>query len=167
MDDDPKFIVDINAGRLVKWLRIMGYDAMLFTDEDDGQMIKIALQQNRIVLTKDTQILARRVVTGGKVKVLFIKGDDPKYQLKQVVSALQLDYQHRPFSMCSMCNIPLISRTKEQVRNRVPPHVFNTLDSYMECPGCNRIYWRGTHWDAMSKELISFLNEKTPQVGVK
>ncbi len=37
---EPKFIVDINAGKLVHWLRLMGYDAVLFNDKDDGIMIK-------------------------------------------------------------------------------------------------------------------------------
>jgi uncharacterized protein len=158
--------VDINAGKLAKWLRIMGYDTLLFTDEDDGQMIKIAMQQNRIVLTKDTQILARRVATSGKVKVILIAGDNSKDQLKQIVSTLKLDYQYKPFSVCSKCNQTLIEKTRGQIQNLVPPHVFEIQNNYMECPCCHRIYWRGTHWEAMNRELHSFLLEESVQAGV-
>jgi uncharacterized protein with PIN domain len=63
-----KFIVDNNVGKLAKWLRIMGYDALLFTEEDDGKMVKVALAQNRVILTKDTQIMRRRLVTTGRLK---------------------------------------------------------------------------------------------------
>ncbi len=149
---EPKFIVDHNAGKLAKWLRIMGYDALLFTGEDDGRMIHIALSEDRIILTKDTQVLKRRVVTTGRLKVIFVEGDDSKAQLRQVVRQLRLEH-FKPFSLCLECNEPLFSRNKEEVHNLVPPYVFKTQDQYMECPGCHRIYWRGTHWQAMAEEL--------------
>jgi uncharacterized protein with PIN domain len=157
---DIKFIVDINAGKLAKWLRIMGYDALLFNDEDDGKMIKIALNENRVILTKDSQITKRRLVTSGKLKAVLIEGDDPKTQLRQIASALDLDYQFKPFSVCLECNQDLIERHKDEVRNLVPPHVLKTQSYFMECPSCHRIFWRGTHWQAMSKELKEFMTQK-------
>jgi len=161
-----KFIVDINAGKLVKWLRIMGYDSLLFTDKDDGKMVKIALNENRIILTKDTHILERRLITSGKVKAILIEGDDPKQQLEQVVTTLELDFSYKPFSMCLECNLNLIERSKEQVSNLVPEHVFNTQTTYMECPSCHRIFWKGTHWQAMSDKLASFKKKKQKASGV-
>ena len=152
-----KFIVDNNVGKLAKWLRIMGYNALLFTDIDDGMMIKIALQQNRIVLTKDTQIMKRRIVANGKLKVILIKGDDSKAQLRQITDTLGLDYRFNPFSLCLQCNQTLLERTKDEVQDRVPPHVFKTQNHYMECPLCHRIYWQGTHWQAMKEELEKFM----------
>lgn len=149
---EPKFIVDNNAGKLGKWLRIMGYDTLLFKEKDDGRMINIALSEGRIILTKDTQVLKRRVVTNGRLKVVFIEDDDPKAQLRQIVTELALDYS-KPFSLCLECNEPLVARSKEEVHNLVPPYVFKTQDQYMQCPICHRIYWRGTHWQAMTKEL--------------
>ncbi|UCH51203.1 MAG: Mut7-C RNAse domain-containing protein [Chloroflexota bacterium] len=153
---DIKFIIDNNVGKLAKWLRIMGYDALLFTEEDDGKMVKLALAQNRIILTKDTQIMRRRLVTSGRLKAILIEDDDSKAQLHQVVEDLDLDYQFRPFSVCLECNQNLVERDKEEVRDLVPPYVFETQSLYMECPSCHRIYWRGTHWQAMNQELARF-----------
>ena len=154
-----KFIVDNNVGKLAKWLRIMGYDALLFSGVDDGRMVKMALAQNRVILTKDSQIMERRLVTSGRLKAVLIEDDDVKAQLRQVVTALNLDYHFRPFSICLECNQPLLDRDKESVRELAPPFVFKTQKLYMECPSCHRLYWRGTHWQAMSRELDKLAKE--------
>ena len=148
-----KFIADSNTGKLARWLRMIGYDTLLFTEKDDSKMIKIALKEGRVILTRDTQIIKRRLVTNGELKAIFIKHDDPKAQLQQTVKTLNLDYHFNPFSLCLDCNQTLIPRSKDEVQNLVPSYVFKTQKQYMECPSCHRIYWQGTHWQAMVKEL--------------
>ena len=34
-----------------------------------------------------------------------------------------------------------------------PPYVFRTKEHFSLCPECDRIYWRGTHWDRMCREI--------------
>ena len=148
-----KFIADNNAGKLARWLRMIGYDTLLFKEKDDGKMVEIALKEGRVILTKDTQIIKRRLVTDGKLKAIFIEHDDPKIQLQQIVKTLNLNYHFRPFSLCLDCNQTLIPRSKDEVQSLVPSYVFKTQEQYMECPSCHRIYWQGTHWQAMVKEL--------------
>ncbi len=131
----------------------MGYDSLLFRGNDDGQLIEIALREGRVVLTKDTQIMRRRVITSGKLKAILIEADDSELQLRQVVRRLALDYHFRPFSLCLECNQLLIPRVKEEVQDLVPPYVYRTQDKFMQCLACHRIYWRGTHWQAMSRNL--------------
>jgi hypothetical protein len=148
-----KFIADNNVGKLARWLRLIGYDTLLFKQKDDGQMIKIALSENRVILTKDTQFMKRRLVTNGKLKTIHIKQDDPELQVQEVVKTLSLNYHFKPFSLCLECNRALIARDKEEVQNLVPHQVFETQTQYTECPACHRIYWPGTHWQAMGKKL--------------
>jgi len=148
-----KFIADNNAGKLARWLRMIGYDTLLFKEKDDGKMVEIALKEGRVILTKDTQIIKRRLVTDGKLKAIFIEHDDPKAQLQQIVKALNLSYHFRPFSLCLDCNQTLIPRSKDEVQSLVPSYVFRTQEQYVECPSCHRIYWQGTHWQAMVQEL--------------
>ena len=152
-----KFIVDNNVGKLAKWLRIMGYDTLFFNGSDDSGMIAIALAEDRVVLTRDTQIMKRRVVTSGRLKAILIQSDKPELQMQQVIDTLNLDCQFKPFTLCLECNQPLVERNKQQVRDLVPPYVFQTQSQYMECPACHRIYWRGTHWQAMTKKLKKFM----------
>ncbi len=159
-----KFIVDNNVGKLVKRLRMMGYDAIFFKGEDDWQMIKIALDEGRVILTRDTQIMKRWVVTSGRVKAILINSEEPEQQLKQVVETLSLDSQSVPFTRCLECNQLLEARSKEQVKDRVPPYVFRTQSQYMECPACHRIYWRGTHWAAMAKTVKKFTKDPAGEI---
>jgi len=149
----PRFIVDSNVGKLAKWLRMMGYDALFFEGSSDSQMVATAMAENRIILTRDTQIMRRRVITKGQLKAILIQSDEPERQMRQVVDTLKLDCQFQPFSICLECNQPLAERSKEEVKERVPPYVFQTQSQYMECPTCHRIYWRGTHWQALTRKL--------------
>lgn len=132
---------------------MMGYDTVFFTGEDDWLMVMTALNEDRVILTRDTEIMRRGVVTSGRLKAVLVESDEPERQIQQVVRALNLETQSRPFSLCLECNQPLEERTKEQVRGRVPPYVFKTQDQYMECPSCHRIYWKGTHWQDMARKL--------------
>jgi len=153
----PKFIVDTNVGKLVKWLRIMGYDTLFFSGSNDSYMIATALAEGRVILTRDTQIMKRRVVASGQLKAVFIQSDKPELQMRQVRDTLNLDCQFRPFTICLECNQPLLERSKQQVKELVPPYVFQTQSQYMECPACHRIYWRGTHWQAMTRKLEQYM----------
>jgi len=148
-----RFIADNNVGKLARWLRLIGYDTLLFKEKDDGQMIERALSENRVILTKDSQFMKRRLVTNGTLKTINIKQDDPKLQVHEVVKTLNLNYHFKPFSLCLECNQVLIARGKEEVKNLIPAHVFETQTQYTECPTCHRVYWPGTHWQAMVKKL--------------
>ena len=152
-----RFIVDHNVGKLAKWLRMMGYDTLFFNGSDDSRMVATALAEDRVIITRDTQIVKRRLVTTGRLRAILVDSDEPELQLKQVIGTLNLDIHFRPFSLCLECNQPLVEKSKEQVRERVPPYVFKTQEQYMECPFCHRIYWRGTHWQAMNKKLERFM----------
>lgn len=147
-----RFMVDENAGRLAKWLRILGYDTLLFKGGDDGTMVAIAQKEERVLLTRDREILRRRVISGGLLRAILIQEDDPVAQLRQVAGTFHLDTS-QPFSRCSECNHLLDPRTPEEVERRVPPYVFRTQRQYMECSACGRIYWRGTHWEALNRAL--------------
>ncbi len=153
MAEDTRFIVDQNVGKLAKWLRMMGYDTLFYGGRDDWGMIRTALAEGRVVLTRDNQIMKRRLVTTGRLKAILIASDEPEEQIKQVVETLKLDTQSRLFSVCLECNRQLAPISKERVKERVPPYVLKTQDQYMECPSCHRVYWRGAHWQAMNEKV--------------
>ena len=153
-----KFIVDSNVGRLARWLRIAGFDTVFINDLDDNRLVRLALSEGRVLLTKDTQILKRRLVTSGRLKAILIEDDEVKAQLRQVVKALNLGDKIRPFTLCLECNQPLVLREKEYVKELVPPYIFQTQPQYMQCPVCQRVYWRGTHWQRMSRELETIVS---------
>jgi uncharacterized protein with PIN domain len=158
---ETRFIIDNNVGRLAKWLRMMGYDAILFNEVDDGRMVKYALSQDRIIITRDSEFMKRRAVTTGRVKAILVAGDDPEAQMQKVMRALQLDSEYKPFSRCIECNTELLPRDRQQVAESVPPRVYDIQEQYMECPSCRRLFWRGTHWQAMNRKLHRFGSVKS------
>ena len=147
------FIVDSNAGKLARWLRMMGYDTLFFSDIEDGHLVGMAMKEGRVVVTRDTQIAKRRVAANGSLEVILSRDDDPKQQLLQVLKELNLDCRQLQFTRCLECNQRLVSRSKEEVKDLVPPYVFRTQTQYMQCPSCSRIYWQGTHWQRMKRAL--------------
>ncbi len=158
MNNRPRFIVDQNVGKLAKLLRLLGYDTIFFSGETDAQMVDIALAEKRTLLSRDTHLLERRVAASGQVKVVLLNSDDIEKQIRQVVMDLHLnDFQ--PFTLCLEDNQPLIARTREEVQDRVPPYVWKTQTEYVECPRCHRIYWKGTHWDAMTRRLKKLVQD--------
>ncbi len=148
-----KFIVDQNVGKLARWLRMMGYDSLFFTGEDDGAMVKQALVEGRVILTRDTEIMQRRVVSEGRLRAVLFRSETPEQQMRQLLGEFDLIGLARPFTLCLECNQPLVPRSREEVKDCVPPYVYATQTQYMECPACRRLYWRGTHWEAMKRKL--------------
>jgi hypothetical protein len=156
---ESKFIADNNVGKLARWLRVIGYDTLLFEQKDDNGMIRAALDEDRVILTKDAEFMRRRLVTSGELKAVLIETGDPGGQVRKVVEALDLDYHFKPFSLCLECNQPLVPRSRGDVRSLVPPYVYQTQTQYTQCPTCHRVYWPGTHWRAMVKKLQDLQRE--------
>ena len=132
---------------------MMGYETIFFNGSDDRDMVATALEEDRIMLTRDTQLMKRGLITSGRIKAVLIKSDRPELQMRQIIEELNLNTSFRPFTLCLECNQPLEEKTREQVKELVPPYVFKTQNQYRQCPRCHRIYWRGTHWQAMTETL--------------
>ncbi|MFQ6029275.1 MAG: Mut7-C RNAse domain-containing protein [Dehalococcoidia bacterium] len=157
---EPRFIVDVNVGRLAKWLRGMGYDTLFPQERGDNELVRIALRENRVLVTRDSGIARRRAVRLGQLRLVHIEKDDLRSQLRQLVQELGLTLECR-FSRCMLCNERLEDVTKEQVGERLPPYVFQTQNQFMECRRCQRLYWPGTHWSNMMSELEQVCQEVT------
>jgi uncharacterized protein len=155
-----RFIVDNNVGRLAKALRALGYDTVFVNPIADSDLVEIARREGRIILTKDTGILRRRLISSGQVGALRIEGDDWRQQLAQVVRELDLATRPR-FTRCIECNTPLDPRTREEARPHVPPYVYRTQRSFLICPSCGRHYWQGTHWQRMTRDFARILMPET------
>lgn len=150
---NPHFIIDANAGKLAGWLRMMGYDALFFRCGSDSEMVKTAADEERIIITRDTRLMQRRVVKSGEVEAVLLSSDDPVKQMAQLISSLDIKPGYRPFSICISCNQPLVEVPREAVREQLPEYVYKTQGAFHRCQACGRVYWRGTHWKAMKKLL--------------
>ncbi len=156
--DQHRFVVDVNVGRLAKWLRVLGYDTVFPRNADDNGLMRIALREGRVLVTRDAAFSLRRAVRQGQMRVVQILDQDLKGQLRQLVREMGLEPKGR-FSRCVVCNEPLYSVAKEKVADRLPPYVSENHSEFVECPQCHRLYWRGTHWSAMCSEIEQVYRE--------
>jgi uncharacterized protein with PIN domain len=141
------------VGKLARWLRMMGFDSVFFTGADDSELVKQALAEDRVLLTRDTGIFQRRAVKSGKLRAVLFDSEEPEQQMRRLLAEFELVKEARPFTLCLECNKPLVEKNRDEVKDHVPPYVFTSQTHYVECPFCRRIYWRGTHWQAMKKKL--------------
>ena len=158
MAAEYRFVVDINVGRLAKWLRVMGYDTVFPREGGDNDLVRIALREDRVLVTRDAGFSLRRAVRQGQMRVVRIMDDDLRGQLSQLVRELKLDLKGG-FSRCVCCNELLHPAAMENVAGRVPPYVYQNHQDFMECPQCRRLYWRGTHWSSMISQLDQVYQE--------
>jgi uncharacterized protein with PIN domain len=134
-------------GTLAKWLRILGYDTLFDPDIDDHQLVRLARAEGRLILTRDRELARRR-----GVRVLLIASEHLDDQIRQVLADLDLE-PDRSFSRCPVCNEPLVAIDRETARSQVPAYVARTQRTFRSCPICQRVYWRGTHWQRINEQL--------------
>lgn len=147
---EPRFILDVHLGRLAAYLRLLGFDSLYRDHIDDETIIEIAVNERRIVLTRDTGLLKNGRVTHGA----FIHATRPLKQVREVVGRFQLDSRIRPFSRCMKCNGTLESVATGKIRpGEVPDDVRTRFRSLKRCRHCRRFYWKGGHFERMRRRL--------------
>jgi uncharacterized protein with PIN domain len=149
-----RFLADSNVGRLARWLRAYGYDAAYAPHVDDRQLIARALAEGRVLLTRDAELMQRRVIAHGTVRAVLLASDRVGEQLRQVVGELGLA-AGRELTRCLECNVELETRARVDVSDRLPPYVRATQTRFSQCPRCGRVYWPGTHWQRMRERMAA------------
>ncbi|OQX81690.1 MAG: hypothetical protein B6D56_01825 [Candidatus Omnitrophica bacterium 4484_70.1] len=139
-----KFILTKEVGRLCRWLRILGFDAEYFLENNLATLIIKALRENRVIVTRKKKI--------DDLKVIRVYANDVKEQLREVLIQLELrPDEEKMFTRCVICNKTLEKVEKEEVKEKVPLYVYQTQNEFYQCPSCRRIYWQGTHWGNVKK----------------
>jgi uncharacterized protein with PIN domain len=125
----------------------LGYDTVFDPALDDHQLVRLARAENRVLLTRDRELAKRR-----GVHLLLVDSQDLNEQILQVLSDLEL-VPDRSFSRCPVCNGALESLDPDEAADHVPAYVARSHQEFRRCPACQRVYWRGTHWQQMDQKL--------------
>ena len=145
-----KFIVDRMLGRLAKELRMLGYDTVFYRGDNAYQMIKLAREEDRVILTRNAKLIPKR----SEDRLVRIMEDKTPLQLKELIQKKVISlYEENLFSRCLLCNIPLDKIPREEAKGKVPDFIFYQQKEFSRCPRCLRIYWQGSHQENMQKKV--------------
>lgn len=147
-----RLLFDGMLGRLCRKMRLLGYDARLAGAGESPRLLLEAEREGRVAVTAATRqsdrpgpapIVLRRIGLAARTAELF--------------GALRMRTGERPelepFTRCLECNVPLVKAAPESVSGSVPARVRDRCERYVRCPACGRIYWEGSHWEAMRGQV--------------
>ena len=143
--NEPLFLLDCHLGRLTAYLRMLGFDCLYQNNYDDLTMAKVIQEDERILLTRDRRLLMRKVIQHG----YCLRSLNPMNQLMEVISRFELMNRSQSFHRCLRCNHPLLPVEKGMILDRLKPLTKQYFDEFHICPGCNQIYWKGSHFTRM------------------
>ena len=152
-------MLDVHLQKLARRLRLLGLDVDFSPERDDDALADIAEAEDRILLSRDRQLMMRRKVARG----LYVRNTDPEKQVTEVLDRLDLRATCRPFTRCIECN-GLIGALgpddpgSAEAMATVPPGVRAWCREYYRCTGCGRVYWKGSHYEKLVRRVAAILN---------
>jgi uncharacterized protein with PIN domain len=150
-----RFVADAHLGGLARLLRMAGFDTIYDNSIHDDEIEERAIEDGRVVLTRDRELLKRRGVEYG----CYVRALHAQEQLREVFERYCLAERARPFTLCLHCNAPLRSVPKAEVLERLPPTVRELHDEFSTCAVCHRVFWKGSHWKRMAGMLDAAMGD--------
>jgi uncharacterized protein len=140
-----RFILDVHLGKLAKSLRMLGLDTIYENNLSDKTIAEIAASEERIVLTRDVGLLKHKAITYG----YWLRSQNSDEQLSEVIKRYNLSSQAKPFTKCIACNGDIKQVSKDHVLEMLPPKTKDYFNEFFQCKNCNRVYWKGSHYERM------------------
>jgi uncharacterized protein with PIN domain len=150
---DPCFILDVNLGKLARFLRLLGFDRLYRYDYHDSMVVKIAVNEQRIVLTRDRRLLHAKQIQHG----YWVRAVDVESQINEVVRRFDLCRLVHPFARCLVCNGVLAPVDKTKILDHLEPKTKRYYEVFRQCINCQRIYWEGSHLENMRRRFAGLL----------
>jgi uncharacterized protein with PIN domain len=146
---NPRFVLDVNLGKLAKRMRMLGFDCLYRNDYKDADIVKSAVNDRRIVLTRDRRLLYNKQIDHG----YWVRAVDVDAQVDEVLRRFDLYGLIQLFSRCLICNGILATIAKADIWDRLEPKTRLYYNDFYQCADCQRIYWQGSHMQNMLKRL--------------
>lgn len=144
-----KFIADGMLGSLARKLRIYGFDVLYDAEILDENILTIAKDDDRIILTSDKDLHNRALLND--LKSIFLSEDEDEDRVASVFKRVGLKPELNPMnSRCPLCNGDIKEVDKNKVKN-VPESILKKHDHFYSCVGCGKTYWIGSHWLRLKK----------------
>lgn len=151
---DVRFVLDVHLGKLARWLRLVGFDAVYRNDFADSDIAALAAKDSRVVLTCDRGLLHRKEITHG----YWVRAREPDAQIVEVLRRFQLERRVRPFERCLACNGRIHPVATADVLEELEPKTRKFYHVFRRCEGCGKVYWQGSHYERMVTKLQRVLS---------
>ena len=157
-ENEPTFFVDAMLGNIAKKLRLMGYDSRYLADIEDDELIKLAKNDKRIIISRDEDLISKALKFG--IKSIFLKNKEEIEQFREIInkSNLKIIKINGDRARCPKCNSQTKPVIKENIRKKIPTQVLENNEKFWECKICDQIFWEGTHIKNLQK-FVGKLNE--------
>ena len=142
---EPRFVLDVHLGKLARYLRLLGFDTIYDRSYGDATIVDVSTDERRIILTRDKGLLKHKEVSRG----YWLRNIQPRLQIAEGIEVFDLRRAVRVFSRCMMCNHVLEIVDETDVRDALPAGVRGQFEQVSRCPGCERLYWPGSHYDRL------------------
>ena len=142
------FLLDRMLGKLCVKLRMLGVDAKINPEGEAGRFLVNAMKEGRTAVTR-----ARSQGDRPGPRPVILASSDTAGQIVELFAALGEAPRFEPFTRCLECNELLVEAPEETVQGRVPPGVERDFHRFHRCPACGRVYWEGSHFQAMTNEV--------------
>jgi uncharacterized protein with PIN domain len=142
------FIVDEMLGHVARWLRIAGYDVEFVNRVSDVDLLKLAIEEGRVLITSDRELSSKARKNG--VKVILITSSNSFNALSQIAANLSIQMEPK-MVRCTVCNGRLELWTGRPISVDYP--VPKEGKDLWKCEACGKVYWKGTHWVNIGKFL--------------
>ena len=152
---EVRFVLDTHLGRLARYLRMLGFDALYENDFQDEELASLSSMERRILLTKDRGLLKRSEVTHG----YCVREIHPRRQVIELLRRFDLADSIKPYIRCIRCNGMIAPVGKDEILDQLQPETRRYYDEYHRCQDCARIYWRGSHYQRMQLFVAQILEE--------
>lgn len=147
-----KFIVDTMLGTLAKWLRIFGFDTLYEAGMDDDEILKLAIAESRIIISRDRELCGR------KPGSIFLETTDLDEQIVRVLEFYSAD-KNKILSRCLECNCLLQKVASQNIdKASVPEDILERYEEFWHCEKCDKFYWCGTHFENMKQKADQLLD---------
>lgn len=145
-----RFLCDEMLGRLCRYLRAAGYDAVLArSGTADSALIIQAQNEGRWLLTHDRRMMEHR---NAEKTVLLLPHGDTDELAGRLAERFGLHWTQNAFTRCLVDNTPFMEAPPEQL-GRIPPDACRPGEPARYCPTCGRVYWQGSHYRRMKERL--------------
>ena len=149
------FVVDVNVGKLALLLRMLGLDTEYSPKFLDKDILSFCKKEKRIVLSKDTGLLeCKQIIFGRHIRSVY-----PDDQLSEVLDFFGIKGPFKFFTRCLRCNNKLSLVNKKDIMHRLEPKTKKYFNRFKICSQCNRIYWRGSHYEKMKTRLLKMTDD--------